>query len=670
MVGGGVEDSKIALARITIYDLLPFHHSALCLQSSILKFSYLMLRTWNYVLLLIGLTALPGLQRPAAAQDISIQASVDRNVVSQNGQVVYTIEVEGASLSEIETPEPPATEGLTLLQSTPTTRRNISFYNGQMQQAVSFEWRFRPLTKGTAHIEAAHLRVKGETYQTADIRLTVVSSSQVRGGGQRAGNRSGRSSGASGSSDEDERGVSEKDLFIQATPSSRQTYRNEQVAITYHLYFREGVQVRQSRLADSWDAEGFWREELEVDPRPVPRHLVENGLRYRQIVLKRAAVFPARAGSLTVDPLRIETEAYAARRTQGNLFQRFFTMGDKFNTIERASPPVALNVKPLPSGAPASFNGAVGSFHLEAQARPDEVEVGEAVKVEVRLSGTGNIATLEPPVLTSPDVFETYDPEIETSINRQGERIRGTRTFTYVLVPRSNGTFEMPPIRFSYFDPAAERYKTLTADLAPLRVTGTAAPPPASASTHSGLPVDDIAGPMAEAGRWRRIDRTPLHRSPWTYAALAMPLLLVMGFYTYQRHANRLATDIAYARRRRAHPAARRHLKKARQLMDSDEQRAFYAELQRAVMGFIGNRLNLAERGLTRRDLDDHLQAAGVPGRTRAALDRLLASSDKARFAPGRSDRTAMEAALHRAEDLIADLDKAFSREAAEVTSS
>ena len=629
---------------------------------------------WKYLALLIWFTALPGLQRPADAQDLSVQASVDRNVVSQNDQVIYTIEVEGASLSEMETPEPPATEGLALLQTTPTTRRNISFYNGQMQQSVSFEWRFRPLKKGTARIEAAHLRVKGETYQTADIQLKVVSSSQVRGGGQPAGNPSqalsGRSSGAAGSSDEDEREVPEKDLFIRATPSSRQTYRNEQATITYHLYFREGVQVRQSRLADSWDAEGFWREELEVDPRPVPRHLVENGLRYRQIVLKRAAVFPARAGSLRVDPLRIETEAYTARRSQGNLFQRFFSMGDKFSTIERASPPVTLNVKPLPSGAPASFSGAVGSFHLEAQARPDEVEVGEAVKVDVRLSGTGNIATLESPALTSPDIFDTYDPEIETNINRQGARIRGTRTFTYVLVPRSSGTFEIPPIRFSYFDPEAERYKTLTADVGPLRVTGTAAPPPASASTHSGLPVDDIAGPMTEARNWHRIGRTPLHRSPWTYAALAMPLLLVAGLYSYQRRADRLATDVAYARRRRAHPAARRHLEKARQLMESDEQRAFYAELQRAVMGFIGNRLNLAERGLTRRDLDEHLQAAGVPGRTRTALDRLLASSDRARFAPGRSDRTAMEAALHRAEKLIAGLDKAFSREPAEVTSS
>jgi hypothetical protein len=96
-------------------------------------------------------------------------------------------------------------------------------------------------------------------------------------------------------------------MFIRAVPSKRQAFQNEQITIEYALYFRTGIQLRQSRLADSWDAEGFWREELEIEARPIPQTVVVDGLRYNTIVLKRVAVFPTRTGSLRIDPLRIES---------------------------------------------------------------------------------------------------------------------------------------------------------------------------------------------------------------------------------------------------------------------------------------------------------------------------------------------------------------------------
>src|SRR5690606_15356424 len=102
------------------------------------------------------------------------------------------------------------------------------------------------------------------------------------------------------------------------------------------------------------EAQGFWREELDVDSRPIPRSVIENGLRYNMITLKRVAVFPTRSGILSIEPLRIQTEAYVPN-DRGNPFERFFSMRSQYEPVDLASPAVTIDVQPLPGGAPAGF---------------------------------------------------------------------------------------------------------------------------------------------------------------------------------------------------------------------------------------------------------------------------------------------------------------------------
>lgn len=454
--------------------------------------------------------------------------------------------------------------------------------------------------------------------------------------------------------------MGDDDMFIKVMPSTRQAFQNEQITVEYQLYFRPYIQPRESRLADSWDAEGFWREELPVEGRPIPRAVVENGLRYNTITLKRVAVFPTRHGTLRIDPLRIETEIFAAS-TSRDPFGRFFSTAHPFETVPLASPPLVIEVKPLPAGAPSSFSGAVGQYDITTHIDRDSVQVGEGVRVRMRVAGTGNLAMLEAPTFETPGVFERYGPQIEMALDSTSQRVRGAKTFTYTLVPRSNGTFTLPALEYSFFDPRALKYQTMRAGAAQIRVTGTAAAV-ATGATAAGLPVDDIAGPALTA-HWEPLHRTPLHRSPWTYLALALPLLLLGGVAIHHRHATRLATDIAFARRRRAHPLAQRHLKQAAALRREGAPAAFFEELERAVLGFTGNRLNIPERGLTRIQLDAHLAAAGIEGTLRTALQDFLTRCDQGRFAPITPDRSALDNAYEQAHELIAALDDAFERQ-------
>ncbi len=599
------------------------------------------------------------------AQQVSVVASVDESTIGTEEAVTYTIEIRGTSASSIQTPSPPSAEGLTLQQQVPSTQSNISIVNGVMEQSYGFRWSYRPLTEGSARIAPVTVTVAGKTYETNAIDIAVVPQSErPNRAGRQAGRRLDPFSALFRSPFDveeplDDSAPGPRDLFIRATPSARQVVQNEQVTIEYQLFFREGIQLRQSRLTDSWDAEGFWREELDVETRPIPQIVVENGLRYNKIVLKRAAVFPTRAGSLVVDSLRIESEAVLPSRSS-DPFQ-LFSLRNRFRPVKISSPSVTIESLVLPGNAPASFTGAVGEYDLDVLVDRTTVDVGASIQVIVTISGTGNLATLEAPVFVPPAAFELYDPQIETNLDRSGYRLSGSKKFTFVMVPRSNGTFVLPGIEFSYYNPSAGVFRAENSNPVEILVTGTASIPDAVVATTNGLPVDDVAQPFEDAGRWVRLTKPSLHTRRWPYVALLLPLLALGVATVYKRHQNRMVSDVGYARSRIAHPLAKKHLKQAKSLLENGETISYFGEVERAILGFIGNRLNISEKGLTRQQLDGALTRAGIDSEIRGRLQALLELCDRGRFVPGTFERSDLMNAYEEAASLIVLTDSVFA---------
>lgn len=611
----------------------------------------------------IGLWALVAMILVAAttvaAQDVSVRASVNEATIGTEEALSYSITVQGSDGSNIRTPNPPETEGLSLLQSIPGTSRNVSIVNGRVSQSISFNWTYRPVREGEARLGSASVTVGDNTFTTEPITVRVVPQSERPARTPRRDPFSsllGQPQQAEPPPQPDDR-----DIFIRAVPSSRTAYRNQQVTVQYRLFFRDGIQLRQSRLTDSWDAEGFWREELDVDTRPVPQVVVENGLRYNTIVLKRAALFPTRTGELSVDPLRIETEAMVP--SSRDPFQSFFALRSRFTPVELSSEPIEIETRPLPDGAPDSFNGAVGTLGMTTRLSRSEVEVGESIELTVRISGTGNIATLDAPPIELPASFERYDPRIETTIDRSGTSLNGAKTFSWVIIPRANGTYDLPPVEFSWFDPGREEYRIIRSDPFTITVTGAANVPASLVATTNGLPVDDFAPAFRTASEWTRTSRTPLHRAWWAYGLLIIPIGLLVGVLAFDRYRSRLTADVSWARGRRAHPLSRKHLRQAAELMDEGRTAAFFEELDRAVLGFVGNRLNVAERGFTRAGLRSVLSTRGVPSDVLDRLTRLLDHCDRGRYAPASETPDDLGRALDEASDLIPILDRHLSEE-------
>ena len=578
----------------------------------------------------------------------NVTGRVSSSTIGSQETVAYTLEISDADASDVSSLTPPDAEGLTLVSPNPSRSTNMSITNGQISRSVSYTWHYQPQQEGEARILATNVSIGDQSFTAQPITITVVPQAQ------RPARQSRRRSPFGGFSlfddpftDEPAPEVTQQDIFIRATQSTGEAFLNEQITLEYTLYFRPGTAPRNSRQSDSWDAEGFWREDLELPENQTANLVVENGLQYQTVTIRRVAVFPTRAGELSIDPLNIAAEV---RPPNTDPFSSFFS--NSYTTIERASPTINIVSKALPSDAPDGFTGAVGQFTLTSELNQTTLEVGEALQLSVTVEGRGNIALVEAPQPDFPGIFEIYDPEVQVSKTTRGNVIGGRKTFTWLLIPRTNGQFNMPPIEFAFFDPSISEYVVRSSNLDPITVTGTTSPLMVTASTASGFPVDDIAV-LKRDPQWISVTRSPFYHHLWFYVLFVAPLLGLVATAILGQRMKRIATDTAWARNRKAHPLARKHLKTAKQLLKDGNPDPFYAALEQSILGFLGNRLNIFERGLTRDQLAHLLSELGIGVDQQQELVMFLDTCDASRFAPTPSEQSLMEEHYKKAEQLL-----------------
>ncbi|PSQ69926.1 MAG: protein BatD, partial [Bacteroidetes bacterium QH_1_64_81] len=182
---------------------------------------------------------------PVSAQSgasVRVTASADPVEAAVGETVVFRVEVEGAPATVIQTPSRPSTVNLEPRRRAPRTERSRSTKGGELRRTVTFSWRFQPQETGTARIRPATIVVRGEEYTTEDIRVRVTPPPQ-------------RPSTPTLTHPEDASAptLDERDLFVRATATADRAYQNEQVVVEYRLFYRPGVRLRHSRLADSWN---------------------------------------------------------------------------------------------------------------------------------------------------------------------------------------------------------------------------------------------------------------------------------------------------------------------------------------------------------------------------------------------------------------------------------
>ncbi len=229
--------------------------------------------------------------------------------------------------------------------------------------------------------------------------------------------------------------------------------------------------------------------------------------------------------------------------------------------VDVSSPEAAIKVLPLPAqGRPADFSGAVGTFKISADVSSAKNTAGDPLTLRMHVTGSGNFDRVDSNMLEAGSEWKTYEPKATfSSIDPTG--FRGEKTFEQPLIASQPGALTIPPLSFSYFDPATHRYETVHS--APLPVTVSPAansaanePPPASAAaptgagaapareSHSGLRPDHA---VTEA----RVDSlVPPYFQPQFIAIPSVLALLFGGGWIALRRRERNALDVHRERER------------------------------------------------------------------------------------------------------------------------
>lgn len=157
---------------------------------------------------------------------------------------------------------------------------------------------------------------------------------------------------------------------------------------------------------------------------------------------------------------------------------------------------LAITVKPLPA-APSDFSGAVGDFTFVSKVIPVSAAVGEPITWTLELAGTGNWPDIGglPQREVSND-FQVVQPKSKRTM-KDGTLFEGTLSEDVVLVPSRPGTYQLAPVKFTYFDPKSGTYKTVASE--PVTLTVTAASTPVQPPASSGAPLQFSVAPVAAA---------------------------------------------------------------------------------------------------------------------------------------------------------------------------
>ena len=581
--------------------------------------------------------------------EISVQASVDRTQVEVGDVVQLTVAIEADQVGGLPSPVVPTPNGVQLIGSTSSTSTSISIVNGAMSttRTTTYVFSFQTKNEGAVVFGPARLEHDGKTHSSSTVRVEVVK----RTGRAQTRPTPGQSLDASQVQE------IEENLFLQAVPDKKSVYVGEQVGITYKLYTR--YDLNNVHYGQIPTFTGFWAETLFDAKRLNMQREVVNGRAFNVSELKRMALFPTTQGTHQLAQLEVICDVPVQTRSR-SLFG--FDSFDPFRTqqVTVRSEDLAIEVKPLPNGAPPDFGGAVGRFEIRVEATPTTVLAGDPVSVRVEVVGVGNLQAISEPVRPGDAHLKFYEPKTSIQANTQGGRYGGKKTFEYVMIPEKAGDVALPPFKLSFFDPVSERYATVASKAVALIVT-----PNANLSQPEVLAKREEVRLLGQDIRYIKPDREQLtdqssllYQSTGYWLLQMIPLVGVGIAYVYRKHQDRLLGDVAYARRRRARSEAQKRLAEAANLMAQADGAAFHAELHRSVAQFLADRLNRPAAGLTAQEAAMALQDKNVDATKIEQVRHIFGQCDAARFAPGQADKKQMNDLYELAVVLIDDLER------------
>lgn len=572
-------------------------------------------------LLIVCLLAPLGAQAAFDPNGISMTASVNKTSITLEDELTLTVTVDGAAGDFM--PQLPSLPAFNVYARSAAKQIN------DFHAVSTFEYVMLPRFPGKAVIGPITLNYGNKIYRTEPITVTVYRANQTaktkaRGNvdtGVKQQPRPAKPTQAPANMPPLERDLynraarsGDKDYFMAAAVSNASPYVNQTVTLAVRFYFSRPFVDNAPFTAPS--ITNLFMEEL-----PLSEGRQTIGGKTYSYIEKRYAISGVTAGKAQVGPASVKY--IPSGRLDLSVFDRMFAvMAQDADTVQ--SNAISLTVRPVPAeDKPKSFYGAVGTgYTISASADRDEVEAGEAVNLTIKVNGPGNLkptSDLKLPVLPG---FKVYDvASTAGAVNANGE-LKSYKIFKTVIVPSSSGTYTVPALAWSYFDPAAKEYRTIHTRPLDIKVTP-------SSKTDTGFDFGahtDLGGGFRQLGQDIRYLKSDVADAELTFFAK----LAAMSFVNYL-FITLLVFAGLFALADKQTLAGKRALAKARASLKKAWSEEAVAD---ALSTYLQVRYGVHTASLPLRDISAALKKRGCPAPLIQQFETLWQRLDAARFAP------------------------------------
>ena len=588
------------------------------------RFTFYVLRFTLFGLLVASLFS-----NAAYSQDITVLADVTPKIISLNETATLRVTISAnQQLGNITPPEFKALPEFNVSYGGSSSQYNLT--GNKISVSVTWTYVLRPKKVGQFTVSQIQISYGNKTYTTDPISIKVLPQST-------------KPSQSESTQDTFTDAFSSSTHKVEASVDNPHPYVNEQIIYTFRYLYTARIPSFNSPKYTPPSLRQFWTTELE---RKQAQRQVIDGTLYR-IEEIRVGLFPITAGRVTIEPAKLSLPISTGRdRNQSS------------NVL--ITNPVEVDVRPLPKERkPTNFVGTVGQYRIHAQTDRGTIEAGDGFTLQVQVSGTGNIKTVPAPTVPTLPNMAIYDPQITDAIGVVDSKVRGSRTYEYVIIPSQEGNWTIPAIDYSYFDPQTESYQV--ARTVPITIDVLPNPNGAVGTTTPGTTQSDIHL-LKQDIRYIKPDSLKLsnqHLQPhkrisfWVVQTLPIAAFLFVWLYR-QRQAKRDPKQL------REQYAARNALQiiEYAEKHPTVEPAAFYGTLANGLYQYIGDIFDVSPGGLNPELVRQRCEAADFPESATAQIADTLTQCDYVRFAPVAANPTDMEDALNRARASINEIEK------------
>lgn len=391
------------------------------------------------------------------AQNIQIVLGPDE--IGQNQAWTITLTVQNDKLKSYESF--PDIDGFT--KGGQSTSSQTSIINGQVSSSQSVIMSYFPTKQGIITIPAFKMKINDQIISSPGKRITVGPPAQTR---QRDPFRSFFERDDPFSNAPAEFIDVKDNAFLALTSNKDEVYVGEGFNTVLGFYVAEDnkaplywyqLSKQVSEILKKIKPNNCWEENFNVENIEGERITLQ-GKNYTRYKIYQATYYPLNTEPVVFPSVSLEMIKYKVAKNPS-----FFGQNRQEDFKTFYSKPKTITVKVLPPH-PLSKQVAVGDYRLDEKISSTSLQTGKSFSYDYTIYGEGNISSINKPPAKSDSNFDFYEPNVRQSINRDGSRVTGSKTFSYFIIPKEPGTFSLKDnFQWIFFNPSKRKYDTLLA---------------------------------------------------------------------------------------------------------------------------------------------------------------------------------------------------------------